>query len=181
MFKSLVAIVTFSFAISSLRGIQTEDYLFVSGFFNGTQLFNNLNGSDECLSLLPVVHEDFEKIVELIEHTGDVFEKFEMVIERLKHLLAKMEDVKSPCNSMRKDIEIRFDELRRYLLNYGIDRMIFHAITYSQYVNDKYKDFRQALLNREYYISGYYLGDLVRFMIFWDYTPDYIYKFSNNI
>jgi hypothetical protein len=152
-----------------------EDYMFIKSFLNGTQLFHNLNRSSECMTVLPVIHDDFVDIFELLNHIkseSDFFKIIRGVIDKLEHTFEKLKAVEEPCNDMFTDVARRINKLSHYLGNEWFQKVIFHSITHVDDIRQRYVTFRDLFMKQDYCGSGYALGDLSRFIFFYDFEPE---------
>jgi hypothetical protein len=152
-----------------------EDFAFIVGFLNGTQIFTNLKSCQECLSVVPAIHDDVVLIIELMDHikTKDDFWIFiRGVIDHVEHMFEKLKAVEQPCAEMTIDIAMRINNLIKYLHTDWFQKVIFHSVTHLGDIQTKYDAFRATYAEGDYTASGKVLGDLTRFVLFWDFDPE---------
>jgi hypothetical protein len=152
-----------------------EDYIFLKGFFNGTQLFHNLTNSDACLVVLPILHDDWVDIINLIDQLDhdeqDFFKIARAVLDKFEDMSVKLKVVEQPCSDMMKDAAHRLARLSHYFNLTWVQKMMFHGYTNVDEIRSRYRLFKTACLNHDYCTAGNALGDLTRFVFFWDFEP----------
>jgi hypothetical protein len=180
MKKLLLCFAVAMIAVScTLPPFSVEDYKehgdcwkFLHGFLNGTALFENVTRSDECLAILPVLHDGIADIIEIIRHIheGDIFDNLRKIIDKLEEMNDKMKTVEEPCKAMCGDIRARLCKLRKYLKHHT-STAIIHALANMSEIRKRSEAFWQHVLDKDWCQAGWQLGDLKRFVWFWDFSP----------
>jgi hypothetical protein len=151
-----------------------EDYFFLSGLINGTALFNNLTRADECQELLPIIHDDIANISLIIRnldpHSPTFFNDLRTILDNLEHLKNSTKEYQEPCCEVRKDVVDRFKRLHdEYMDKEWPKRVFIHLVNNIGTMREKCENFKMLLIAKDYYNAGYALGDLIRYVLFWDY------------
>jgi hypothetical protein len=181
MYKFVLIVLLFSiinadknFLGETIKIEHGEEYLFWGGFINGTQIFHHLNKGEACLSIIPILHDDWVHIINLIdelETQHDFFKVVHAIINKLEDIYRKMKTVEQPCSDMMKDAAHRLAELSHYFSHQWIEKMFIHAYVSINDIKLRYQIFKSAYYNSDYCNAGYALGELTRFTLFWDFQP----------
>jgi hypothetical protein len=151
-----------------------EDYIFITGLINGIRLFENLNRSEECSQVFSIFHDDIADIIIILKSItkdSDYIEVMRKILDRLDNLFKYMNNYEVPCKEMGRDLYIRINKLSQYINKEWIRKTFTHILSYIGDIRDGYDYFRKRLEEREFYIAGYTMGNLIRFMFFWDFPP----------
>lgn len=167
----------FNLDLNFLEHIYDDEHgagaLFTAGFFHGLNLFNNLPHTDECLAVLPVYHDDIADIVNLfrnITKDTDFFALSRAVIDKLEHLNNAIRTACPSCKALGDEVEVVLQGLTNHLSNPDRLRVVFeHTILNIGLIKERMERGRDNWMARRYQESGDAYGDLMRFMLFWDY------------
>jgi hypothetical protein len=150
-------------------------YHFWAGFFNGLGVFKNVTHKKECLSILPVIHDDLYLINDRIKNITDykdMIEALKFITQKLEHMNQKCEEVKPDCNIFIEEVRKVRDNVKKYLEQEGTKKkIIVHFYQNLGAVIEKWKDVIEHLKSKDPLGAGFALGDLVNYVILWDYKP----------
>jgi hypothetical protein len=147
--------------------------LFLAGMFDGLHIFDNITYRNECLSVWPIIHDDVADIISIVRNITsdkDIFDALRLIIDKVEDLFTAMHSRKDVCMKMRTQIRSVLMKVGKFLKVKGrFNKMWSHFFSNFGMVIMKFEEARQVWLSRQWYQSGYIIGDLVSFVSLWDF------------
>jgi len=156
--------------------------LFVAGFIRGVELFQNVTQSKECLSILPVIHDDWAEVSNKLRNVTNYKEMLEAVkflLNKLEHLDGVFRDSRPYCKTMFEDVYKVLRRLRGYLTKDKTKLILTHFLNNLGSIFGKIELMKEELRSEHWYRAGVDLGDLIRFSLFWDFKSNIDYTYFN--
>jgi hypothetical protein len=152
-----------------------DNTLFWAGFFHGLGIFQNVTHKKECLAILPVVHDNWAAIRERVRNITDfkeMVEVFKFISQKLEEINKKCEETRPQCKLMWDDIREVKDNVKKYLQTEGMQAKIYqHFFQNLGTVIQKWQNIGDHCRDRDWFRAGCAYGDVIRFVILWDYQP----------
>ena len=161
---------------------ESKDYphgaatLFSVGFLRGLEIFRNVTHKNECLVILPVVHDDWVEVHAVVRNVTDyksMLEAIKFVITKLEKLEKDVDKVRPDCNIMFNDLKMVVDRLKNYFMKKEKMKLVFsHLFNNIGSIIGKWEMVGEELRMQHFYQGGVYAGSLVKFAILWDFLGE---------
>jgi hypothetical protein len=147
--------------------------LFTAGVLRGLDIFSNVTHKNECLSILPIIHDDwvevsskfhnatnYKEILEALKFTITIFEKLEQDVNK----------VRPDCKTMCSDIDQVIKNIKSHLMKKErLKLTLTHVFNNLGIIMGKYEMSKEELRAKHFYQGGVYFGRLLNFIILWDF------------
>lgn len=182
MFKAIILSLVTICVITNLNGqltflsepLRETPLDFATGFLDGISVFSNLPHEDECVVVDPQVVSDFEKVAELLKdlNVRNAVQKIAQVIPLVMDAYTRIGQTTAECQLWADEVNTILEQLKTYFAAEGYTtKVALHALSHVIDVKNKITDAQAHLAAEELRAAGSALGDLTRFVAFWDFTP----------
>ena len=147
--------------------------LFVAGFLRGLGIFQNVTHKNECLSILPVLHDDGADIYNRIKNITDYREMVQAakyIVAKIEHSEKKIMESRPDCRAMFQDIRTLMMRVRKHFTGKEKIEMVYtHLFQNLGVVIQKWENAKEHCRMHHFYRSGCATGDMMKFVLFWDF------------
>lgn len=151
-------------------------YLFFDGFYYGIKIYKNVTHRNECLAFIPDVHDDIVDIYckfKNVTHDTDWIELTRFTLKKIDHILQRIDDTRDDCKIYKKDLQKANRKVCQYLNNQKdyFKKMADHILHNLGIITQKYENYKESINRKKWCKAGYNMGDLLHFLVLWDYPP----------
>lgn len=150
---------------------------FTKGKLDGLVIFNNLTAERASCNIHndPEILNDIYKICDLIKSmkdSSDYLEVIRRIIVTLQDLKPRKQELCRNCTELAK----RMGEIVLHVVKYSLSpihmaKVYGHTLLHLFDIKQKAMNFITHLNNKEAYEAGFDYGDLIRYVLYWDYNP----------
>jgi hypothetical protein len=149
-------------------------FLFIGGVIDGLEIFNNVTHRNECLSILPVFHDDLSDIYMAIHNfteNSDVIELLKFIVDKIEHIEKKIQLTENDCLLMAKDVRKVFDNVEVFFQKKTkiLLEIFRHFFSNIGIFIEKMEFTKELLADKEWYRAGINSGKLLKLLFLWDY------------
>lgn len=157
----------------TLKSSSAED--FALGFLDGFALFKNLPHQADCKPNDPAVVQDIIDIANLVRNItihSDFKEIFNVIVDRATDAYTRISKISEGCSAYAEDIKAVINSLTKEVTSGGYaQKVVYHTMTNIGPIQEKAKNATTAFASDNYEVSGFYFGELAKYIFFWDVEP----------
>lgn len=145
---------------------------FVEGFFKGITFFENLPHRDQCDLNDKIVVDDIVAISNVLKNLNrhNIMASIEKIIPLFKDSYNRIQNISTGCFAYSQEVREVSNKLLAYIEADGyLNNFSMHILTNIGPIKEKAVASVHLVTEEKYSEAGQGFGDLLKFLIFWDY------------
>jgi hypothetical protein len=144
---------------------------FAHGLNRGLTYFYNLPHAGDCKLEDQQISQDVVDIINLIETFKPPYIKnnVQQLITKVNDIIQRIGNEISSCEPVAKEALNVLSELEAHVKATSMRALTFHTVNNYPQISSKFQKGKQAFENNLFNDSGFALGDLIKFALFWNY------------
>lgn len=147
-------------------------FQYYDGIYYGMQIYSNVTHRNECLAFLPDAHDDIVDICNALKNITkdtDYVDLLRYILNKTDHILERVQETGDDCKIYSAQVNEVNAQVRQYLHKLGWMSIFKHWRANKDVVKEKIQTYKADLKEKNWYQAGYDMGDLINFILLWDY------------
>ena len=146
---------------------------FIDGYLNGTGVYDTITTNKDCLYDLEIIEEEVMEIIQVAKEINyeNVFKNLRKIIELAEVVAKNALLAAKSCNEIFEKIVELSKKIKQKLYDPAyIPNFFSHTLLNIGKIKELAELASESFKNKDYQLSGYYIGKLERFAFYWDVT-----------